>query len=254
MKTIAYYALHYGAEYLAHSVRSVVDHVDEIHVLYTNKPSFGHGTNLVCPDTEERLHAEAQRFCGTQKLHWHRIESQGGEGQHRDQLRGYVDGNSVILHIDADELWDSATLARSIRAARDTSYWSLRAYFMHFWRSFGWVCTEAAMPERLFNWTNSRQLGAGYLNKMQQPVPVLHFGYAQSEAIMRYKWQIHGHQAELRANWFEEKFLGWKPGELDVHPTCKDGFWNPRQTTPEENALVKTLLNDHPYFGKEIIR
>ena len=44
VKRIAFYALHYGREYLAWSVRSVQDAVDEIHVLYSDRPTFGHQT------------------------------------------------------------------------------------------------------------------------------------------------------------------------------------------------------------------
>lgn len=256
MKTIAYYALHYGSEYLAWSVRSVMKHVDEIHVLYTEKPSFGRDTGLVCPDTEARLRTEALRFLDKpEKLHWHRVTAHA-EGAHRDQLRKLCPDAGLVLHVDADELWDGRTLADCLAEARDSSYWSLRARFVHFWRSFDWVCQDAAMPERIFNWRNSPQLKDGYLSGRAQHMPVLHFGYAQSEELMRYKWQIHGHQDELRKGWFEEKFLGWKPGIDDVHPTCDQGFWMPKGTLVHAGLLtsVHDLLRDHPYFGKDLIR
>jgi len=256
MKTIAYYALHYGSEYLAWSVRSIQHCVDEIHFLYTDKPSFGVATTLVCPDTEERLIQEAHRFVAPgqhDKLFWHRVKAHG-EGHHRDQLRTLAKDAQIVVHVDADEVWDEHALMSAIAATRGTSHWSLRARFLHFWRSFKWVCTDAAMPERFFNWQNSKHLGAGYLSPFLQPVPVLHFGYAQSEALMRYKWQIHGHQAELRPGWFETQFLGWHPGDGDVHPTCRDGFWTPRETSDDERAILHNVLGDHPYFDLPIIR
>lgn len=254
MKTIAYYALHYGSEYLAWSVRSVMEHVDEIHVLYTNKPSFGRDTKLVCPDTEERLHAEALRFLDKpSKLHWHRVQA-ATEGSHRDQLRRLAPGAGLVLHVDADEIWDSRALVDSLAEARLSAHWSLRARFAHFWRSFRWVCIDPAMPERIFNWHNSPHLKGGYLTPRAQSVPVLHFGYAQSEELMRYKWQIHGHQDELRKDWFEEKFLGWRPGVNDVHPTCAQGFWEPREVTPDLSTVLRLTLHDHPYFDRELIR
>jgi hypothetical protein len=251
VKTIAYYALHYGSEYLAWSVRSIQHAVDEIHVLYSAKPSFGHGTRLPCPDTEERLVTEARRFLDNQsKLHWHRIEDAGNEGQHRDRLRSLTDAKMVV-HVDADEVWDPESLADSIVHARELGIYSHRARFVHFWRSFGHLCEDQAWPERIFDWRKVHH-STGYISRQAQRVPVLHFGYAQSELLMRYKWQIHGHQNELRQGWLEQKFIPWVPGINDVHPTCVD-FWNPKPTPEELKPVLQRLLGDHPYFGQELI-
>ena len=52
MKTLAYYPVHYGAEYLDASIRSISDQVDKIVILYTTHPSYGHGTSTPCPESE----------------------------------------------------------------------------------------------------------------------------------------------------------------------------------------------------------
>lgn len=277
MKTVAYYALHYGSEYLAWSIRSIKDAVDEIHVLYSEKPSFIRSshqrwrrirherdrTRLQCPDTEARLLLEARRFLGDHnKLHWHRVDGARTEGEHRDRLRSLVKTDFVV-HVDADEVWDTASLINAIDRARAAGIYSLRARFLHFWRSFNWVCEDAAWPERIFNWRDDRlrlTMADGgrvdmteHLSISEQPIPVLHFGYAQSEALTHYKWEVHGHQHELRPDWLEQKFLPWRPGIVDVHPTCVD-FWSPKPTPDELKPVLQRLLGDHPYFGKELIR
>lgn len=255
---IAYYPLHYGKEYLAWSIRSIQDAVDQIHILYTPRPSFGHGTNLVCPDTEEELKAEAHRFL-KKPLHWH-VGQWNNEGQHRDSIAQIARnaGATQILAVDADELWDPETADRALKriaAHNDESPGNTarttKVRFIHFWRSLDWVCKDQAMPDRL----HDIRFSANYWYLDDQPFPVLHFGYAQSEKLTDYKWHIHGHQNELRHNWYKEKFLSWTPtsGINDVHPTCSNGFWNPEHIEEPLKSKVKELLGDHPYFGKDKI-
>lgn len=252
---IAYYALHYGKEYLAHSIRSVQDAVDEIHVLYTLHPSFGVGTRATNPDTLEDLQREASRFA-TKPVVWHH-GSWSHEGQHRDAIIAIARerGASVVATVDADELWDAATLATCLDWVERTpkpGVGRYRASFVHFWRSFNHVCRDPAMPERVID---VRQFPGtvDYLPSEVQLKPVLHFGYAQSEPLMRYKWQIHGHQSELRRGWMD-RFVNWQPCEPDVHPTNEKGFWNPEPTDAATKALVDQLLGDHQYHGSDVIR
>jgi hypothetical protein len=248
---IAYYTLHYGKEYLAWSIRSIQDAVDEIHMLYTKTPSFGHGTSLMCPDTEEELRSEAARFAN-KPIIWH-TGSWGNEGQHRNTILGIAAQRNanMILVVDADELWDPETAKTALQRVEDyNNAGTTRVRFVHFWRSLDWVCYDAAMPNRITD-TRHPLNKEWYLDP--QSFPVLHFGYAQSEKLMDYKWHIHGHQNELRPDWWNTKFLGWQPGVNDVHPTCSQGFWNPQKIEDPLKSKVHELLHDHPYFGKEKI-
>ena len=77
-------------------------------------------------------------------------------------------------------------------------------------------------------------------------------GYAQTPEIICYKMQIHGHLAEWRPNWYEDKFLAWQPGVKDVHPTCRDNFWEPKPYV--DDGTLEKLTFDHPYFGRDIIK
>lgn len=248
---IAYYTLHYGKEYLAWSIRSIQDAVDEIHMLYTKTPSFGHGTSLVCPDTEEELRFEAARFAN-KPIIWH-TGAWGNEGQHRNEIHRIATERKaeLILTVDADELWDTETAKSALQSVwNQNGAGATLVRFVHFWRSLDYVCYDAAMPERIRDIRYSPQ-NKWYLDK--QEFPVLHFGYAQSEKLMNYKWNIHGHQNELRPDWMANKFLPWQPGIDDVHPTCTNGFWNPQKISQPLQNKVKELLHDHPYFGKDKI-
>lgn len=251
---IAYYALHYGKEYLAHSVRSVQGAVDEIHMLYTARPSFGVSTDAKNPDSLEELKREAHRFA-EKPIIWHQADWDS-EGQHRDTILAVarVRKASVIATVDADELWDTETLSRCLDYVEQTpkpGVGRYRASFLHFWRSLDYVCRDPCMPERVID-VRSFPGTIDYLPAEIQTKPVYHFGYAQSDALMQYKWKIHGHQADLRPAWVD-RFLTWQPGEMDVHPTNLN-FWNPERIDDASREVVQRLLGDHPYFGRERIR
>ncbi len=63
MKIIARYLLHYGKEWLFHSMRSVRPFVDEIYVFYSPQPSRGQGpAPRPCPDSRDELFSIAEQF------------------------------------------------------------------------------------------------------------------------------------------------------------------------------------------------
>jgi hypothetical protein len=95
-------------------------------------------------------------------------------------------------------------------------------------------------------------VGDAYLDEVTQPGPIYHFGYAQRAELMRYKMACHGHKNEFRSGWLEDKFFGWKPGDVDTHP-CVNNLWTPRLTDPATRAILARLLHDHPYQGLAII-
>lgn len=252
-KAIAYYALHYGKEYLAWSVRSVQEAVDEIHVLYTDVPSYGHAAGAPCPDSEEELEREARRFC-RKPLFWHRGRWPS-ERAHRDTVLPIARerGATRILLVDADEVWAPGQVAAALDLARPGAPGRVRVAFRHFWRSFKWSCVDGTMFFRVFNLGRDGRISQGEGVLRPQAFPVLHFGYAQSPEITRYKWTCHGHRSELRRGWLEERFVGWRPGDKDVHPVCGRGFWNPEPTDAPTRDALRSVLADHPYWGLDLI-
>jgi hypothetical protein len=66
---------------------------------------------------------------------------------------------------------------------------------------------------------------------------------------MRYKYEIHGHKNELRPDWFEKTYLGWKKGQGDLHMTSI-GLW---EATEFDKNLLPQVLKNHPNFDKEVI-
>jgi hypothetical protein len=253
MKKIACYTLHYGKEYLAWSIRSVQDAVDEIHILYSPTPSFGGKTILRCPETEKALYNEAHRFAKKPVL-WHR-GSWKNEGEHRAEISNIAKKHNteLILIVDADEIWDTETAKTCLQTVWNfNAAHSTRVNFVHFYMSFNWVCYEPAMPIRIID---TRQKSGCEWPKTWcidgQAFPVLHFGYAQSSKITAYKHIIHGHRAHIRPEWWNDKFINWKPGVNDVNPFGNS--WNPQPVHEPLKSKIKELMYDHPYFGVQKI-
>lgn len=242
MNVIAYYAIHYGAEWLYWSMRSIKDFVDDIVVVYSEAPSHGHGTNATCPDDREVLKHIAGRF----DANWVDITGSRWEGHHRDEAVSICAGMGAdtILVVDHDEIWEPEHLRKSLEFVRQSPHRNFLVPFQHYWRSVGWVCHDEAMPVRFH-----RPEGEGNAYVPREYGKVHHYGYAQTSSLIEYKWRIHGHFDELRPDWYEKTFLLWIPGMGDVHPTNVD-FWTPEKF---DRQKLELLIGDHPFYKMDII-
>ena len=221
MKIAAFTALHYGADYLPYAIRSVAPFVDEWLFAYSPVGSHGHKTSVRCPETEEQLRAAALRGLDGLPYQWW-SDDWPHEGYQRDSVYNHTDADLIIV-VDADEVWQDGAVQTAIEHGKTMTVKHGRVPFVHFWRSFNFVCKDGAQPIRLLR-PDMPNDGDYYADIP----PVLHFGYAQTEYIMTYKWFVHGHKPELRQGWYDRVFKYWTPESgphHDLHPTNVD-FWN----------------------------
>lgn len=252
--------LHYGSPYLAWAVRALNEVVDQFLFLYTPKPSFGHGTTAVCPDSRDLLHQEAHRWA-KKPVHWH----EGiwpNEGAHRDSAFPIARqlGANQILVFDSDEIYDPEMARQALRTSESYPEGIIRVRFVHFYRTWKWVCKDPCMPVRIFNLGSDGKPKPKEHYLSPQLHPVFHGGYAQPYPWIRYKSLIHGHLNEFKKNWFEEKFAAFKPGvTIDVHPcngydpNMKRYFWEPEPTDKAMLDVLVPLIGDHPLFSQDLI-
>jgi hypothetical protein len=219
--------------------------VDEIHVFYVSTPSHGTLTPMPCPETRIELNNIANKFDAV----WWDCPHYAWEGEHRDfAVKVCMQrGADTILVVDADEIWNSDHLSLALGEVEDANIQNNLVYMRHFWRSLKWVCDDLAAPVRIL-----RPKGTEGTRYSEVSGHVYHMGYAQTPEIIFYKQQIHGHKAEWRDGWFEDKFLAWKPGMGDVHPTNVD-FWTPEQVDFYTYNILHQLCGDHPYFDLDLI-
>lgn len=246
MRVIGLMTIHYGKEYLKESLLSIKNHCEKVVVAYTPKPSHGFGTTLQCPDTEDEIFNIATEVLGN-KLIWDKYDNYHAENQHRRQVYNYSMGYDLVLTIDADEVFEPSKLDNALNYAytNPQRYYGIKGY-INFWRSFNYACYDSFRPIRIEN------LAANNNDQNHEcPLTIYHFSTAQSEAIMRYKYNIFGHASEIRPNWLDNIHYGWTPTNQlrDLHPVAI-GLWN---AVPYAKHNMPEFLKQHPNFNKELI-
>lgn len=238
MRIVGLTVLHYGTDYLAWALRSVVDVVNTHYILYTPQGSHGHRTAARCPDTRHALYREAVRF--TSNIRW--IDGLWNtEGEQRDAIFALEPDADLIVVVDADEVYPRGLVQAAIAANLPAR--NVRLPMIHFWRSFKRaVLHDPAYPVRLIFPKRQGEL------TFNAPRPLLHFGYAQRSELVRYKLETHGHKNEFRrdCDWFKDKFMA--NAQTDCHPVGSE-YWNPEPTT----SVTITEVADHPYANFEVI-
>lgn len=247
MKILAYFPLHYGAEYLDAAIRSVAPCVDQILILYTSKPSYGNASGVECPEKQEDLRDIA--YNASDKIYWLDITGQvNNESEHRNAAREYAKnhGFDQVLAVDADEVWDTDVLQKTLKEAESLPYDRIAIRnWVHFWKSFNWRCRDQFLPVRIYNVKVPFNKEEAVLDGC-----IYHFGYAQNPDIVVYKWAgCHGHQSELRPGWLQDIFLNWTPGINKVHPVSLE-IWDPE---PFDKNTLPEILKQHPNFSKWMI-
>ncbi len=245
-KVLGYMPLLYGKTYMREALLSVIEHVEKMVILYTDKPSYGFGTDIQNPDSEAELLAIAKQVCGA-KLIWHKVSS-GTEGDHRGQIYQYTPGYDLVLAVDSDEVFCEPDLVAALQAAKasDKRYLGISGY-INLWRSFDYACYDSYTPIRITNLHNVA--GEGVV-----PCKIWHFSTAQTVETMRFKLAIHGHKDEIRPGWFDNVFLAWdpymfQPKNEDLHLVAR-GLWN---ATPYDKQRMPEILKNHPFFNNPII-
>lgn len=246
-KVVSYTALLYGADYLGSAIRSVIDHMDEHHIIFSPVGAHGSRTDLPCPDSRDELYAIAEQAAGS-KLHWHDSGPFTYEGQQREAIHQYAPDADVIVVLDADEIWPSM-LIRNMTDGIDYPFFPRRVRLpvVHFWRSFyRAVIHDPASPVRVIY--PKRPEGETGLSDMQGAIA--HMGYAQRSELVYFKQFTHGHRGEWRrdCNWYRDKFLA--NSQEDVHPVGSQ-YWWPEEINPWD--YLPEFMKSHPYANLEVI-
>jgi len=244
---VAFFCLHYGSDYLSYAIRSIIDVVDKVFIAYSPTPSHGHQGSSDNPDSKQKCYEAAHQNNSTHKIHW--IEGKWAhEGDHRDSVFRTYPNARLISVVDADEIWHTDQFAAMQEWCLSQPAFAFKQKLRTLWRSFNWIVDDEMMPDRFYRLDQPR----GTFRYTPREIGIFyHFGYARKPENIRYKLSIHGHKNELKARWFEDKYLAWSPNNNigDLHPTCNN-IWNAK---PFDKSLLPTILENHPYRNLEVI-
>lgn len=243
-KIVGYVALLYGREFLHSAIRSVIDSVDEMYIIYdaTEHGSHGTQTQYPCPDKRHELIEIAWDACKG-KMHWQQ-DAFVHEGHQRMSIHRYAPDADAILVVDSDEIYEDGLADEAIEfALTKTQARTVRIPFQHQWRSFhrGFL-HDPAYPHRVI--VPKRQEAD---DTMHTDKRVWHFGYSIRPELVQWKWLIHGHRSELRPHWFRDVFMTNR--QYDCHP-CGNDSWNAEDI---DQVKLPSVLKDHPYKDLSVI-
>lgn len=249
MKIIAYTALLYGTDYLGWAIRSVIDYIDEYHVIYdqTGHGSHGHVTDRECPDKRWDLINIATNAAGD-KLRWH-DGAFAHEGYQRDAIYQYAPDADAYLTLDADEIWADGCAAYCRYLAESGQFRTIRPQMIHYWRSFyRAVMHDPALPVRVTIPKGDDREFTLSRTKLDDQL-INHMGYAQRSELVEFKQHTHGHKGEWRKDdWFNTVFMA--NAQTNCHPVGSE-YWNPETVNPLD--YMPAFMKDHPYFDLDVI-
>lgn len=246
---IAYTALLYGLEYLEYAIRSVVDYVDEYHIIYSPVGAHGARSDMPCPETRGELLYVARKGAGN-KLRWHDAGPFPHEGAQRDSIHILAPGADIVLVVDYDEIWQPGLPERAIAAATAGHTRRYLVPMRHYWRSFRrLIQDDGDYPVRVINTHHAD----GTARIVSDGLAINHMGYAISPVMMAYKWTVHGHKNQVRrdVNWFADKYLN-PDAKTDLHP-CAKPIWNLEPTPPDTWGYMPPFMRAHPFANMETI-
>lgn len=244
-RVAAVICLHFGADYLPYAMRSLADVVDEFFVMYS--PVANHGVynpSLTCPESRDTL-LEAAFATAPDRTRWFDCSSWNSEGEQFKSAWPHTEAD-VIVKLDADEIWSPRLLEYAVGYGRLQEVREIRVSLVHYWRSFHKAFThDPAAPGRIY----LREFAGGELTFATTDTQhrIQHFGYALPSALMRYKWQTHGHSREFRrdCDWFQDVYLANR--QTDCHPVGSE-YWMHTEDVPPPPYLA-----DHPYATLSLI-
>lgn len=244
MNTVAFTRLMYGADYSESVYRALAPHVDKYVIIYTSVPTFGHSTDLRCPDNELQLHRIARSVL-RDKLIW--LDHVPQRHDVVFSVFGHVD---LLFEADADEVYHGETVEQVKRDydAGKLTDGRYRLPMVHHWRSFRYICRDQGWPDRLaVNVPNAEAQMYPYPEGLK---PIHHFGYARRDVDMLYKMALSVHKPEWRPEWWTDIYNAYPSRLQDLHPVVKD-MWNAEEIALSE---LPSAVQSHPYARLGVIR
>jgi len=201
-------------------IMAMQDRVDEILVLNSTKPWEGENE-----PNQDRTAAMARSLGATVVAYdWKSEEDQRNAGQE------FLCDYDWIIVLDPDEYFDNDNWNRLVEFLEVTDADAVIVQGQYTYWKNGYVADPprdypqlvAVRPHVRF--VDKRVVGSNYV---VAPVWVHHFSWARTNEEVLRKITHYAHAKDFNIKeWYEDVWLKWKPGMIDVHPITPDTLHN----------------------------
>jgi glycosyltransferase involved in cell wall biosynthesis len=274
----ACYCIYNEEEYIAYSIRSIYDFVDQIVICLGTAPwsAYNPGARAAFSQHDRTEEIVRELASGDQKF----VVRQGlwdSEVAQRDAAMQYCRGAGLdyCFVVDADEVyrWDHLEAIRDeVEAHPEVGTFYIKCCVL--WRSFRYRIPYWGVkhiPWRIFKVTRSRRVlgfefpyqcrftGPNRTNSLgpRRLIPpekaiFYHFGYARATERMRLKLATSEQQRLFIDGWFEKIWLRWPEDRSmkNLQPLDPEGLPEALYVDPTD---LPAVMRDHPYWNLDVI-
>lgn len=197
-------------------IQALTDRVDKIVVLNSTKPWFGE-------ELEKDKTAAIARFLNADVIEYY------WENEHEQRNAGldYLSEYDWVLVLDPDEYFDDANWNKLINFLEKCEAPAAIVEGQYTYWKDGWVADPprdylqliAVRPKEV-RFIDKRVINSGFA---KAPVWLHHFSWARTDEEVWRKISHYAHAKDFDIQkWYNEVWLKWKPGDMDVHPTTPE--------------------------------
>lgn len=231
---IAIYRMYYGEDFIEKSVMSIIDDIDKIFIMFTDRPWNGadrvfykKDTILIpCPidngakiakDLEERFPDKVKAI-----YHYHPVPNNEFTIMYENlKLRKLVDDARVVMLMEPDMVWPEGKLKPILNYLSDREFTPMCTYQIEFWKSDEFMIPIRNRPGAIFhNVSGGKPLPVTGKNGSTRFIIYIdeyvhNYGFCMSEYNM--KWKVLIGLTVSRSigdsmpneDWYEKKWLTW---------------------------------------------
>jgi hypothetical protein len=226
--------MYYGEDFIEKSVMSIINDIDKIFIMYTDRPWSGiekvtykgEIMSIPCP-VDKAVHIaknlEAQ-FPGKVYAfyHYHPVpDNQFTVLFDSLKLRGLTGCCNVVMLMEPDMVWPEGKLKPLLNTLQNIEFPPLCTYQIEFWKSDGYMIPVRERPGAIFHGVLSEQEmpeteknGSTPNMKFIDEI-IYNYGFCMSQVNMFWKHLIcmnvakNIHDSIVDESWYEEKWLKW---------------------------------------------
>lgn len=264
MNRWAIYRIHYGLDFLKHSIDSIVDSVDHVHVIYSLDPWVVKDTvHYLGEDVPmPKLHEDVNKFMidhysNDVKVTWFQQEADTPKNQFRKYydlcVKKYNVSPDQVLFMEPDMVYAKGDVEKLFDQMNYVSYPCLGTTQIELWKNYCWRVPQRQRVgpviwqiDRMPHFSTHFGPTSPNLEYVSNDIQNYNFGFCLNAQTMLYKHLTAiNFSAEIGDSlpsheWYKDKWLNWTPTTTDIEISAAWKHLIPRAEVynmPEEMSL-----------------